>query len=631
MRVVFQLIFCLAPCLPSTSWTAERPNILWLSAEDISPHLGCYGDPHANTPRLDALAAEGARYSRAFTVAGVCAPNRSAMITGMYQTSIGTQHMRCRAELPAFIEPFPAKLRRAGYYCSNNSKEDYQFQTPKDVWDDSSSQGHWRNRESADQPFFAVFNFGGCHESGIARDSKYRSVTADLPEEFRQDADALTTFPPYYPESPEAREDWKRNYELISAMDAWAGDLIDQLKSDGLYDNTIIFFWSDHGVGLPRAKRWLYDSGTHIPLIVRLPEAYRIGDQGEPGTVTDRLVSSIDFAPTALNLAGVEIPEIMQGRAFLGRDLFAPRNYVYGARDRMDERYDIIRMVRDKRYKYIRNYEPLKTYYQYMNTPEKGATMMSLRTRFEAGTLNPIASRYFAPTKPVEELYDTKADPHEIHNLADSEAHQVVLVRLRSAHMDWASRTGDLGLVPEPILDSVEEDLGYRYGATRIAKRPGYRDQLLEAAIAASSSGPEARGVLRSALEDPDPAIRYWGATGLGNLGEANDDELAALRDLLEDSESATRSAAALALLRIGEETEKALQVLAQELETGAQWERLMAAIALDEVNEKARPVLDEMRQALEPRTDLYANGKYVVRTINRAINELEGTQHIVP
>ncbi len=341
--------------------SASRPNIVWLSTEDISPHIGFMGDPHAITPHLDQLANEGVVFNRTYTTAGVCAPVRSAIITGMYQSTIGTQHMRSAAQLPDHVELFPAYLRRAGYYTTNNSKTDYQL-PKKDpaiaaAWDDSSPDGHWRNRPAADQPFFAVFNFGGTHESGIEQDEKYREVTANLTPDQRQDPAALTTYPPYYPETPAARENWKRNYELITAMDAWAGDLIQQLKDDGLYENTVIFFWSDHGIGLPRAKRWLYESGTHIPLAVRVPSAYRTSDQITPGSVDSQLISSIDFAPTVLNLAGVSLPDQFQGRPFLGPDLPPVRRYIYGARDRMDERYDIIRMVRDQRFRYIRNYE----------------------------------------------------------------------------------------------------------------------------------------------------------------------------------------------------------------------------------------------------------------------------------
>ncbi len=615
-------------CLTSPAVAADRPNILWLSAEDISPHIACFGDPHAITPRLDQLASEGVRYSRTFTTAGVCAPCRSGIITGMYQTTIGTQHMRCRAQLPPEIKPFTVYLREAGYYCSNNSKTDYQFTAPADAWDDSSGKAHWRRRTDRNKPFFSVFNFGGCHESGIASDGKYRSVTAGLSPDQRQDAAKLSTFPPYYPESAAAREDWKRNYELITAMDAWAGDLIQQLKEDGLYEDTIIFFWSDHGVGLPRAKRWLYDSGTHIPLIVRIPEKYRQAGQGQPGVMLDQLVSSIDFGPTVLNLAGVNIPSHVQGQAFLGAATPAPRSYVYGARDRMDERYDIIRMVRDKRFKYIRNYEPLKTFYQYMNTPEKGATMASLRTRYEAGTLRPEAAAFFAPEKPVEELYDTQVDPHELNNLAADPRHASRLATMRRAHLDWVKETRDLGLIAEPLLVTREKEIGHRYGILRQAGGEALSNQVARVA-ALASEGIDGLDELVSALRHEDAAVRYWGAVGIANIGEPAASARAQVRAALKDPAAVVRTAAAHALCRL-DEAAPALPVLTEVLEKGEQWERLHAAIVLDEIDEKARPVLDAMKAALVPRTELYSGGKYTVRVINRALNQLEGTKRTV-
>lgn len=622
--------FSLTAAHAAVAASAEQPNILWISAEDISAHFGCYGDPHAITPHIDRLAEDGVRYTHAFTTAGVCAPCRSGIITGLYQTTLGTQHMRGEAKLPEFIKPFPVYLRQAGYYCTNNSKQDYQFKPPKETWDQSNSKAHWRNRQDRSQPFFAVFNFTGCHESGIASESKYQSVTKELTPPQRQDADSLTTFPPYYSDSDIAREDWKRNYELITAMDAWAGDLIQQLKDDGLYDETIIFFWSDHGVGLPRAKRWLYDSGTHIPLVVHVPKKFRIDGQGRPGTVSNQLISSIDFGPTVLNLAGLELPQHVQGQPFLGLKLPEPRKYIYGARDRMDERYDIIRMVRNHRFQYIRNYEPLKTYYQYMNTPEKGATMKDLREKHNAGTLNPIADAYFAPTKPVEELYDCEADPHQIHNLIDDPVHAEVLSELRHAHLAWVKETRDLGLVAEPILVQREKEIGHRYGILRGENAQAAADQLADTA-ALASSGPQALPELITALSHAEPAVRYWGATGLGNIGQhALPAKEALKKTLREDSSPVVQIAAARALCGIGE-SEVALPTLVKHLDSGEQWERLHAAIVLDQIDDQARPVIAEMHKNLEPRNDLYANGKYVIRVLNRALNQLEVTSRSVP
>ena len=630
-RILKNLSLFVAACLlvaVSDAHGAKQPNILWLSAEDISAHFGCYGDPHAITPHIDKLATEGVRYTRTFTTAGVCAPCRSGIITGMYQTTLGTQHMRCTATLPESIKPFPYYMRKAGYFCTNNSKQDYQFKTPDGTWDNCSGKAHWRLREDKSQPFFAVFNYGGCHESGIASEGKYKSATKGLHEGARQDPNKLT-LPPYFPDTPIVREDWKRNYELITAMDTWAAGLIQQLKDDGLYESTIIVFWSDHGVGLPRSKRWLYNSGTHIPLVVRIPEMFRANGQGKPGAVTDTLVSSIDFGPTMLNLAGVEVPGYVQGQAFLGDELPKARKYVYGCRDRMDERYDIIRTVRDKRYLYVRNYEPLKTFYQYMNTPEKGSTMKELRRLHEAGELPPDAERFFNPTKPVEELYDYIADPHNLNNLAADSKHQGALVEMRKAHLRWVQDSKDLGLIPEPIIAERVKEVGCEYAILRQADSTSYNKKL-GAIAAAASNGLAALPRLLQAIEDADSAIRYWGATGIGNIGNpALDDAKAPMTALLKDQSSTVRTAAARALCRMGLPG-KALPVLIHELTTGAQWERLHAAIVLDEIDEMARPVAEQMKAGLEYQAGFNSKGKYRVRVTNRALNELNGTANTV-
>ncbi len=628
MRILPAIVFSCFLMVGSALGADTRPNIVWLSCEDISPHIGCFGDEHAITPNIDQLATEGVRYTNTFTTAGVCAPCRSGIITGMYQTSLGSQHMRCTATLPEMIKPFPVYLREAGYYCTNNSKQDYQFKTPKGTWDESSGKAHWRKRPDKSQPFFSVFNFTGCHESGIASKGKYQSVTKVLTEDQRQDPEKLE-LPPYYPDTPVVREDWKRNYELITAMDHWAGQLIQQLKDDDLYEDTIIMYWSDHGVGLPRAKRWLYDSGTHIPLVVRIPEKFRTAGQGRPGMKTDQLVSSIDFGPTVLTLAGVDVPDYVQGQTFLGEDV-TPREYVYGARDRMDERYDIIRMVRNKRFKYLRNYEPLKTYYQYMNTPEKGATMSELRRLHEKGQLPPEAEYYFSATKPVEELYDCQADPHEVNNLAADPKYADVLKQMRAAHRAWVLETRDTGLIPEPILVNRSKEVGSEYEVLRQAGGDQYNKRLATVATLASE-GESALPKLIQAMKDEDEAVRYWAATGIGNIGQPAREEAAGIaRATLKDESSAVRTAAARALCRMGM-PEEALPVLVNEMTTGQQWERLQAAIVLDEIDEQARPVIEEMKQGLEYQKGFNSNGKYRVRVTNRALNELQGTNNKVP
>ena len=622
--------FIIVPCMLSSVAISEQPNIVWISCEDISPHLGCYGDPHAITPNLDKLAQEGTRYTNAFTTAGVCAPCRSAIITGMYQNSIGTHHMRCNATLPTWLKPFPVYLREAGYYCTNNSKTDYQFSKPakKEIWDICGAKGHWKNRPQKSQPFFAVFNFTGCHESGIASESKYKSVTEDLLPSQRQNPKELTTLPPYYPDTTITREDWKRNYELITAMDAWAGDLIQQLKDAGEYDNTIIIYWSDHGVGLPRAKRWLYDSGTHIPLIIRVPAKFQKSLDISSLATDNQLISAVDFAPTVLNIAGIDPPSYLQGRAFLGLHLSPPRKFVYGARDRMDERYDIIRTVRGPQYRYIRNFEPLKPYYQYMNTPEKGATMQEIRKKEASGQLDPVMALFSAHEKPVEELYDTHADPFEIHNLADDPAFSQRLSEMRHALSKWQNEIGDVGLIPEAEIEILEQDAGSRFAILQSTTKNSSTEKRLALLVdiaTSASEGPAGIPKLLDALQNEDASIRYWAATGIGNIGPAATSTLKRVVESLNDPSPSVRIAAARAVAKLGS-PEEALPVLEAELQSDHQWGRLAAAIVLDEMDEEARPALPSLQQAL-----LNQPNKYIVRVANRAINELENTDHQVP
>ena len=605
----------------------DRPNILWLSCEDISAHLHCYGYPNARTPNLDRLAEQGTRYTNAFVTAGVCAPCRSAIITSMYQTSLGTHHMRCSAKLPSHVKPFPTYLREAGYYCTNNSKQDYQFKTPKGVWDESNGKAHWKKRLVKDKPFFAVFNYTGCHESGIASKGKYDSVTQGLDKIDR--SVAVESLPPYYPDTPVVREDWGRYYDVITAMDRWVGEHLQALEDAGEADNTIVVYWSDHGVGLPRAKRWLYDSGMHVPLIVRIPEKYRADGQGTPGTVSDQLVSLIDLGPTTLHLAGVEVPQHMQGQRFLGANTSPPRDYVYGARDRMDERYDIIRATRDKRYKYIRNYESFKTFYQYMNTPEKGATMQEIRRVQTERSASDGVAKFLAPGKAIEELYDTQADPHEMNNLAADPKYKSTLDRMRKAHLAWVLETRDLGLVPEAEINDRQRKLGSAW-AILGGDQAGTLINRLRDAASLSLEGPESLPKMRETLKDKDAAVRYWAAVGIGNLGTAGSAAKDDLKFLLTDDSENVRVAAARALCRMNEPDE-ALRVLVAVLDDGSQWARVHAANVLDEIDEQARPVLAAMKRNKAYRKGFVADGKYTVRVLNRALNELLGTKNVVP
>lgn len=433
-----------------------RPNILWLSAEDLSPDLGCYGDAYARTPHLDRFAAEGVRFTNAFSVAGVCAPSRAGIITGMYPTSIGLHHMRSQGVPPPHVKCFPEYLRAAGYYCTNNAKTDYNLGRPDGsvaslvsgapigAWDESGPRAHWRNRAPG-QPFFAVFNFLESHEGRIRGEGNAAAALASVPRELRHDP-ALAKLPPYYPDTPVIRKDWATYYDLVTAVDLRVKAMLDQLAADGLDRDTIVFFWGDHGRGLARAKRWLYDSGIRVPLLVRWPGQLRAG------TVQPELVNLIDLGPTALSLAGVRVPGHMQGRAFLGEQRKKAPRYVCGVRDRMDEKPDRIRSVHDGRLHYLRNYRPELPYAQPIDYMDRMPLMREWRRLHAEGRLEGPRQQFFTARKPEEELYDTAADPHEIRNLADAPEHRATLARMRAAHERWLRETGDLGAVPEAEL-----------------------------------------------------------------------------------------------------------------------------------------------------------------------------------
>lgn len=425
---------------------AQRPpNFLWISFEDTNPCYGCYGDPVARTPHLDRLAAEGCRYTHAFSVSGVCAPARSAIITGMYPISIGTHHMRTThthpatpelptpysAVIPHYVRCFTEYLRAAGYYCTNNVKTDYQFDPPRTAWDELSHEAHWRNRPDPRQPFFAVFNLTRTHESGMWANNDVE-ITFDP---------STVPLPPYFPDTPKVREAMARMYTNMEYNDRLLGDLLAQLEEDGLAESTIVFHWSDHGP-LPRGKRWPYDSGIHVPLIIRW-----LGGL-QPGSMSHQLVSTIDLGPTVLSLAGIDIPNHLQGQAFLGPKTAPPRDYIFASRDRHDEAYDMVRAVRDRRFKYIRHYYPGQPYLLWIPYHNRHPIVEEMWRLYLAGELAGPQLLMFQP-RPSEELYDTQADPHEIHNLAADPAYQSELKRLRAALDAWLATVGDMGRLSE--------------------------------------------------------------------------------------------------------------------------------------------------------------------------------------
>ncbi len=451
----------------------QRPNILILMAEDLSARVGAFGDAVAVTPNLDALAEVGIRYPNTFTAAGVCAPSRAAHITGMYPISIGAQHMRAssaptgkyKAVPPPEVKAYPELLRRAGYYTWTNNKLDYQFSGtmahsgPFTIWSEEGRGGHWRNREVG-QPFYGLVNFGITHESGIfqplgnmphsithfvmqlMRGAEFFSVPREKvvrPEQI--------VVPAYYPDTPTVRADIARHYNNIAAMDAQVGAILAELKADGLLDSTIIIWTTDHGDGLPRAKRELYDSGIKVPMIVHWPEAL-LPAGAAVGGIDNRLISMIDFAPTLLKLAGVPRPHYLQGRSFVDDP---PRDYIFATRDRIDEVPDRQRAVRDERFKYIRSWYPQQAGGHALKFRDNIDMMREMWELLEADKLAPEQRLWFEPVG-RERLYDLSADPLELNNLAENTSFKLVLARLRTELSSWQARVQDWSDVDEVVM-----------------------------------------------------------------------------------------------------------------------------------------------------------------------------------
>jgi N-sulfoglucosamine sulfohydrolase len=426
----------------------DSPNFLWLVMEDTSPRFGCYGDNIARTPNIDSLADEGRRYTNAFCTAGVCAPSRASLMTGMYPSSIRSHHMRTAthdveglpdsydAVPPHYVTAFTEHLRSIGYYCTLDLKTDYQFGEPFTMWDHHGENAGWWDDDRADgQPFFCMMTNGVTHESGM-----WDPINGGEIKDPRTNPDTVDV-PPYLPDTELTRVAIARQYDNIAKSDAWIGDILERLARDGHAEETIVVLTSDHGEGLPRKKRWPYDSGTNVPLIVRWP--------GETtGGVRDDLISLVDLPPTMLSLAGTDPPAYLHGDPFLESNN-THREYVFSTRDRYDEEYDMIRSVRDDRFRYVRNYYSERPYVLYIPYRNTHPAMQELLRLYGENSLDDVQRRWFSDSRPPEELYDLQEDPHEVTNIATNPEYEAVLERFRDVLDNWRTRTGDRGVAEE--------------------------------------------------------------------------------------------------------------------------------------------------------------------------------------
>jgi len=459
----FGLLLITTPSSLAQKISKKPLNVVWISCEDMGPVLSAYGNKAVHTPNIDRLANEGIKYTNAYATVGVCAPSRFSIITGMYPARLGAHNMRTgdhnnfkwpediklrkdkgvldksgknvpdyEVVPPAYVKPFPEYLRAKGYYCVNDNKCDYQFNAPFTAWDDVYGGGSYKNAPEG-RPFFYVKNYYTTHESRIwLRKDKPMTV-----------APSSVSVPDYYADIPIVREGIARKYSNIEALDKEVGILLDALEADGVMENSVIFFWSDHGGNLLRQKRAVGDSGLHVPLIIRYPDGYRAGE------TESRMVSLMDLGPTVLSLTGQKPPKYMDGKAFAGPFEEAPRDYIYGSADRFDESTDMQRSVLDGRYVYIKNFMP-ELPLIYRNRYREQIPMNKHLIELDAeGKLEGDAAYIFMKTKPLEELYDLKNDPYEVHNLANDPAHAEKLKLLRSQLSQWQASIKDRGFTPE--------------------------------------------------------------------------------------------------------------------------------------------------------------------------------------
>ena len=555
----------------------ERPNILWLTSEDNNVNwIGCYGNPHVNSPNIDQLATEGFRYTHAYANAPVCAPSRSTWITGVHALSMGTHPMRSRYNIPHdLIKYYPDHLKTSGYYVGNDKKTDYNIGGRKDsdCWD-NSAEVDWDKLKN-NQPFFQVINSTQSHESNAFGDFR---KTKHSPKDI--------ILRKYHPDLPTMRMNYAKYHDAIQGMDQAIGDALKQLEALGLADNTIVIYNSDHGGVLPRSKRFLFSSGIHCPLIIRIPEKYKdLWPAEKPGMTVDRIVSFIDMPATWLRITDTKIPAIMQGQAFLGTEPQPERAFHYAYRTRMDERNENARAICDKQFLYIRNYMPYTPWMQPLNYLWKMKATQAWVEHVESGKASEIEARFFKPKGWTEELYDMEQDPDSIHNLIDNPEYAEVIKRMQSNLRSWQEKVFDTGMLPESeMVKLAAQNNTTIYQVAR--DRSLYNlPQLMDAADLALEENESNLLALRGLLKSSDIGLRYWGIVGCFLLNDTQ----SALK-CLEDDSHEVRAMAGWLLLRSGEK-KAGLQCLEHLLKENS-YATLSVLNIIDWVGDDAKPLL---------------------------------------
>ena len=582
----------------SLAHAADRPNFLVITWEDVSPRFGCYGDTLAHTPTVDRLAAEGIRFDQAYSVSGVCAPSRSAIISARWPVSLGSQHMRSDVALPPDFRCFPAYLREAGYYCINPGKLDYNFKAPADTWDAVGPKAEWSNRQPG-QPFLAVYNLVETHQGPSQRQSTADRQRERLPEDIVVTPDQVSV-PGYFPDTPGVRQQLANVYNNIAYADRITNGFLKKLRDEGLEDDTIVIVYGDHGDGIPRIKCHLYHESLRVPLIVKIPAKFRTADTPEPGSAVDDLVSLMDLGPTMLSLAGVAPPAGWDGRAVLGAHQQPAPPFLYGHRDRVDFFSNDQRAVFDQRWHYIRDFRPDLMPRGPSHSFEISAILQDSQRLHQQGKFTGPPVSWLEKTGIPEELFDTQADPLCLHNLANDPVQAERLAAMRGELRDWQLRVKDLAFLPESMQARLVDEHGSASSipAALLAKLPNLADAPLQ--------GKTALPELTAALDSSNAAERFWAVLGLGTIHDT--DSIPALQKHLSDSDLTVATAAAWSLHRLGHTDAASLEALRRGLKNRSPFVQLETLQIVHHIGPAAASLKPDLQRLTKAKTPpLYA------------------------
>lgn len=607
LRLFPLILICTSLLLASCNGNKSEPppNILWITSEDNSPFIGAYGDTLATTPNIDRLAGQGMVYEHAYATTPVCAPARFTIITGTYANTMGTENMRSTFRVPDFVRFFPAYLQNAGYHTTNNSKKDYNTLDQPEVWNESSREAHYSDRDEG-QPFFHVRNLTVSHESSL-----------HPPIDTLHHDPGKMSVPPYHPNTETVRRDWAKYYDQVMEMDRQLGQVLQELEESGEAENTIVFYYSDHGGVLPRSKRYMFESGLRVPMIVYVPPKY---EHLVPENPTDRMVSFVDLAPTVLSIAGIEPPDWMHGTPFLGRFTGEPREMIHAYRARMDERYDLVRAVRDTSFLYVRNYMTNRVYGQHVSYLWRSRTMQEWDRLYQAGELNAMQSRFFQ-NKPMEELYHVKDDPHNVMNLAGEAEYSETLQRYRQINRDWILANRDLGFIQEHRISNLSD----QKSLWEIAREEEIPIQdILNAADYNLYPQDRTSKAFKSLLEHPDETVRYWAVMQMAQNVQLVQENRQNLTLLEEDESPTVRLITAEAYYQLGDK-ERANALIYEGLDHSDYRVQLLALNVLQAQNPDNLPgsLKQKIKEVYEVTTDGNLGSDYY---LNRASEYLLST-----